>query len=145
MMDEYKSRLCCPALIADLPRIVEFVEDACEQAGVAPAARFDLQLAVEEACTNVIEHAYAGRGGDFSLEFDVRGPDVVITVRDRGEPFDPTSVPMPDRNLPLERRPIGGLGMYLMRQLMDEMHFSFGADGNVLEMVKRDVVPTRVP
>jgi len=125
--------------LAELPRIVEFVEDACEQAAIDPSARFDLQLSVEEACTNVIEHAYNGRGGELTVCFEVCGPDVQITVTDQGQPFSPAEVAMPDLSLPLEERPIGGLGIFLMQQLMDEVEFAFSAEGNRLRMVKRGV------
>jgi serine/threonine-protein kinase RsbW len=125
--------------LAELPLIVEFVEDACEQAAISPAKRFDLQLAVEEACMNVIEHAYDGKGGEVTVCFEVDGTDVQITVTDHGQPFDPTQVVAPNLSQPLEERPIGGLGIYLMQQLMDEVEFDFSGEGNRLRMVKRGV------
>jgi serine/threonine-protein kinase RsbW len=139
MTDDFQSELCMVGTIAELPNIVEFVECACEEAGVDPAVRFDLKLAAEEACTNVIEHAYSGEGGDLTVCFEVSGQDVRITVTDHGRPFDPGEVAMPDLSLPLDERPIGGLGLFLMQQLMDEVEFVFSEDGNRLRMVKRGV------
>jgi serine/threonine-protein kinase RsbW len=130
---------------AALTHVAEFVEKACEQAGVTPAAQFDIQLAVEEACCNVIEHAYEGDGGKFSVRFETRGPDVVITVCDWGRPFNPNEVASPDLGVPLEERPVGGLGLHLMRQLMDEVRFTFSETGNQLEMVKRGILAERAP
>jgi serine/threonine-protein kinase RsbW len=124
---------------AELPRIAEFVDDACEQAGIEPAIRFDLQLAVEEACMNVMEHAYKGQGGEFTVCIEVCGTDVEVTVSDHGQPFDPKDVALPNLSLPLEERPIGGLGIFLMQQLMDDVEFVFSAKGNRLKMVKRRV------
>jgi serine/threonine-protein kinase RsbW len=109
----------------------------CEQAAIDPALRFDLQLAVEEACMNVIEHAYGGKGGEFTVCFEVCGPDAQITVTDHGQPFDPQDVPPPNLSLPLEERPVGGLGIFLMQQLMDDVEFIFSTKGNELRMVKR--------
>jgi anti-sigma regulatory factor (Ser/Thr protein kinase) len=126
--------------LADIPRIMEFVDSVFVEAGVDPAARFDLQLAIEEACTNVIEHAYAGAGGAYSLEIVACGPDLAITLVDRGRPFNPEEIAAPDLDVPLEERRIGGLGLHLMKQLMDEVYFSFTAQGNVLRMIKYDVV-----
>jgi serine/threonine-protein kinase RsbW len=141
MTDDFRSELCMVGTRADLPSVTEFVEHACELAAVDSAVRFDLQLATEEACANVIEHAYRGGGGEFTVCIEVVGPDVRITVTDQGEPFDPADVPMPDLSLPLDMRPVGGLGIYLMQQLMDEVRFSFTEGGNRLSMLKRGVRP----
>jgi anti-sigma regulatory factor (Ser/Thr protein kinase) len=139
MSDDFRSELCMVGTIAELPRILEFVEHVCEETAIDPSATFDLKLAVEEACTNVIEHAYSGAGGELTVCFDVYGPDVEITVMDHGRPFAPDEVALPDLNLPLEERPVGGLGLFLMQQLMDDVEFEFSADGNRLSMVKRGV------
>ena len=139
MRDNFRSELCMAGTLAELPRIVEFVEDACEQAAIDPAKIFDLQLAVEEACTNVIEHAYSRKGGELTVCFDVCGPDASITVTDHGRPFAPDEVALPDLSLPLEERPVGGLGLFLMQQLMDDVEFAFTKEGNQLSMVKRGV------
>lgn len=139
-MPPFDRELTVPGNLDDLPAILSFMEQTCEQAGVDSALRFDLQLAVEEACCNVIEHAYAGKGGEFSITFETRGHDVVITLRDRGQPFDPGQVAEPDMDRPLAERPIGGLGIHLMYQLMDEVRFTFSEDGNTLVMVKRNTV-----
>lgn len=139
MRDDFRSEMCISGTPAELPRIAEFVDDACEQAAIDPAMRFDLQLAVEEACMNVIEHAYGGKGGEFTVCIELLGPDAQITVTDHGRPFDPAEVALPNLDLPLEERPIGGLGIFLMQQLMDEVEFDFSANGNQLRMVKRGV------
>jgi len=141
MKEDFRQELCMAGTVSELPRIVEFVDDACEQAAINPAQRFNLQLAVEEACMNVIEHAYGGKGGEVTVCFEVDGADVQITVTDHGKPFDPDQVAMPDLSKPLEERPVGGLGIYLMQQLMDEVEFEFSAEGNRLRMVKRRVRP----
>jgi len=129
--------------LSELPAIISFVESWCERCGVEPAAWFDLQLAVEEASTNVIEHAYRKHGGKFWVRLQRRGADVVVTLRDRGRRFRPETVSAPDFSVPLEDRPPGGLGLHLMQQLMDEVRFSFSDEaGNTLVMVKKGVAPT---
>lgn len=124
----------------DLPKVLTFVEEVCRDAPVDPQTCFDLQLVVEEACCNVIEHAYEGAGGEFTLYVVADGRDLVITLHDHGRPFKPDEIAPPDLTLPLEQRPIGGLGLYIIYQLMDEVRFSFTADGNTLVMVKRNAV-----
>ena len=132
--------LTVPGRTADLPDVLAFIEAACEEAGVLPELWFDLQLAVGEACTNVIEHAYDGKGGAMDITFEVRERDVVLTVRDHGRPFAPEKVVTPDISLPLTQRRIGGLGLHLMYQLMDEVQFDFAEGSNTLVMVKRDAL-----
>lgn len=137
-MTSFVSTLLLNVTIADLPEILAFVDNACQQAAVGPGLCFDLQLAVEEACTNVIEHAYRGQGGELGIRFETRDDDIVITLRDRGQAFDPKSIACPDTSMPLTKRPIGGLGLYLMYQLMNEIRFSFEPDGNTLIMIKHN-------
>ncbi len=139
-MPSFNRELIVPGGIADIPAILAFVERACQQAGVDPTLYFDLELAVEEACCNVIEHAYAGQGGQFGIRFEVRDRDIVITLRDHGRPFDPKQVAAPDMHRPLTERRIGGLGLHLMHQLMDEVRFTFSETANTLVMVKRNAV-----
>jgi anti-sigma regulatory factor (Ser/Thr protein kinase) len=141
MATTFKRQLSVPGRLDDLPAIGEFIEEACTQAGVRQELRFDITLAVEEACTNIIEHAYKGNGGSFDVRFEVRDSDLVVTLRDHGQPFDPAAVIKPDFSLPLEERPLGGLGLHLMQKLMDEVRFSFSPKhGNELVMVKHDAV-----
>jgi len=126
--------------VKDLPCILAFVEDACQLANVNPDLFFDLQLATEEACTNVIEHAYKGQGGALRILFETRNDDVLITLHDHGRAFDPNAVSPPNTSLPLRQRPVGGLGLHLIYRLMDDVRFSFGPEGNTLLMVKRNAI-----
>jgi anti-sigma regulatory factor (Ser/Thr protein kinase) len=140
-MTGFHDDLVLPGRPTDLALVIDFIEQACARAGVDPAAWFDLQLATEEACANVIEHAYREAGGKYEAHFDVRDHDVSITIHDHGRSFDPTSVPEPDLMGPLEERPLGGLGLHLMQKVMDEIRFSFSPEeGNTVIMVKRGIV-----
>ena len=140
-MGSLNRELSVAGTTADLPAVAAFLEASCDDAGVDPGLYFDLQLAVEEACCNVIEHAYAGRGGAFSVAFSAVGPDVTITLRDCGRPFVPEKVVPPDMSQPLEQRRTGGFGLHLMYQLMDSVRFTFDEAGNTLVMIKRGAVP----
>ena len=139
-MPQYHRELAVAGRMSDLPEILAFVETVCEQSGVFPTLVFDLQLAVEEACANVIEHAYGGKGGDLAITFETRGCDVVVTLQDHGSPFAPEEIIAPDMNVPLTKRRIGGLGMHLMAELMDGVQFDFAKGTNTLVMIRRNAV-----
>jgi anti-sigma regulatory factor (Ser/Thr protein kinase) len=100
---------------------------------------YDIQLAVDEACANVVYHAYRGmEPGDMEVSCCLDGPELVIRVRDWGRSFDPASVPEPDLDAPLEERALGGLGLFLLKQVMDQIQYTFDPEeGNELKMVKR--------
>ena len=128
-----------PGRFESLAKITDFVIRAAKSAGLGPDAVFSVEMAVDEACANIIEHAYGGEGkGDIECTCQVDDAELTVTLRDNGSPFDPSRVPEPDVNAPLEERDEGGLGLYLMRKVMDEVHFEFSRDsGNTLILVKR--------
>ena len=128
-----------PARFDSLAAIGEFVTRAAKAAGLDARAVYAVQLAVDEACTNIIEHAYGGEGrGDIECTCITSNNGLTVILRDYGCPFDPTSVPEPDLCASLEDRKVRGLGLYCIRQLMDKVRFEFTLDsGNVLTMVKR--------
>jgi serine/threonine-protein kinase RsbW len=97
-----------------------------------------VQLAVDEAATNVIQHAYdPDHPGDLTLTWRCEGNRFIVALRDYGRQFDPQHVPPPDISSPLEERQVGGLGLYLITRLMDEVRFDFNPQGgNLLTMVK---------
>jgi anti-sigma regulatory factor (Ser/Thr protein kinase) len=132
------------ARFENLDRVRDFVGDQAEKYGLEPAAVYAVQLAVDEAFSNIIEHAYGGES-DENVECATHTTrnELIITLRDCGRPFNPESVPAPDLEADLEEREIGGLGLYFIRQLMDEVEFTFVHDTeqnkacNLLRMVKR--------
>lgn len=122
-----------------LREILAFVDGACARLGVSGSDAFDVRLAVEEVCTNVIEHGYDGADpGPLGLSLRGDAESVVITVADRGVPFDPDNAQQPDLESGWEERPLGGVGLHLVRQVMDEVRYETSADGmNSTTLVKR--------
>jgi serine/threonine-protein kinase RsbW len=137
-MDEER-KLTFPGRFDSLVPISEFVRRAAEAAGLDERAVYAVQLAVDEASTNVIEHAYGGKGrGEIEISCCINSDGLTVTLRDHGLHFDPERVPSPNLDDSLKERNARGLGLYLMRQLMDEVRFDFASDaGNTLMMVKR--------
>lgn len=116
----------------------EFVCQAAEDAHMSESDSYKVQLAVDEACSNIIEHACDGENEeDIEITCVELDDQMKIMIRDHGEPFDPDTVPVPDLDADLEDRPIGGLGIFLMKRLMDEIRYEvLGEAGNVLTLVK---------
>lgn len=133
-----KSELKVRSELGNLPRISRFVSESARALGLSEDDVFAVEMSVDEACSNVIEHAYAGRrDGTVEVVCYLEADRFVVTIRDHGRPFDPASVPCPDISSPLEERDIGGLGVYFMRTLMDEVRFEFDeSEGNTLTMTK---------
>ena len=99
---------------------------------------FHCQLAVDEACTNIIEHGYGGENrGRIEAVCQTSDGHLTITLADTGAPFDPTTVPEPGPYRGIEDASVGGHGLYFMRRVMDTVEFHCGEDGNALVMTKR--------
>lgn len=122
-----------------LDEIREFVGNIARAGGFGDKDVYNIQLAADEAASNVIEHAYEGvNDGVLELSCGVKGDTITIILVDYGESFDPSQIPLPDLKADLSERKIGGLGIFLMRKLMDEVHYESRADKtNILTMTKR--------
>lgn len=126
-----------PATIDAIEQVSLYLEACLEQSGVPMMEAARIQLAVEEAVTNVVTHGYEGTGGEVSVQC-VPSPDLVqITITDAGPAFDPTKIPPADIMADLEHRNIGGLGVHLIRSVMDEVRYTREMNENRLTLVKR--------
>lgn len=103
------------------------------------ALRFKLRLSIEEAVENVVRYAYDGGIGWLEVGTSLDHDSLVLTVelRDAGVPFNPLDLPDPDINLPAEERKVGGLGIFLCKKMMDDIHYCYADGNNVLTMTKR--------
>lgn len=128
-----------PAKFEFLDEIREFVGEIARANGFSDKDVYNIQLATDEAASNIIEHAYVGiADGVLDLSCGMKKQELVISLIDHGLPFDPADVPLPDLQADLSDRKIGGLGIFLMRKLMDEVHYHSNADkSNILTMIKR--------
>lgn len=127
-----------PARLAEITEVHNFVEQIGAAHSLDERTLHTLHLVLEEACTNVIVHAYQGQGGQMEIAFEKQSDCLRVIIHDWGTPFDPAEVPVPDISAPLDERPLGGLGVYLLREMMDDVQYQFSAkDGNTLTMVKK--------
>jgi len=113
------------------------VEKSLRSCAFSDDAILDLQLAVEEAVVNTIVHGYRGAAGTLTIAIHVTDSAAEIRIEDRAPAFDPLSLPEPDRGDDLARRRIGGLGVYLLRQMVDDVSYAYADGKNILTLVKK--------
>jgi serine/threonine-protein kinase RsbW len=133
------SRLKVKAVLENVSLAIECVDQSAQRAGFGGQVLEQIKLGVDEACANVVDHAYKGMDrGDMEVSCCLDGQDFVVFVRDWGTSFDPERVQEPDIEAPLEERALGGLGVFLIKQVMDRVEYrSDPVRGNELMMVKR--------
>ncbi|MFC2064242.1 ATP-binding protein [Chloroflexota bacterium] len=127
------------AKFKNLDSIREYVGNAARDAGFNDSDIYAVQLAADEACSNIIEHAYGNdESGELECSHQFDGEYLILTFKDTGCYFDPSAIPEPDLTSSLEKRQIGGLGIFLIKSLMDEVHYeSLGEEGNVITLKKK--------
>lgn len=124
--------------MANLTVVADFIATAGRQVRLTEKQFDDIQMAVDEAVTNVMEHAYAGRrDGEIFIRCTSDGREFFVEIRDSGKPFDPSTIKLPDTHSPLSKRSIGGLGIFFMRKLMDRVEFVREPHGNITRLTKK--------
>lgn len=133
----YKSTLTIPSQTERLNDVREFVSGLARVHGFGEDDINKITIAVDEACTNIIKHGY-DYSPDKSIDVDIirKGNDFEIVISDKGKQFDPGSIQSPDMKDYFEHYRRGGLGVYLMKRIMDKVEFDLHSDKNVLRMIK---------
>lgn len=131
-----------PAREEELDRLAAAVAAELSASGVGPAEINAINLAAEEIFVNIAKYAYHNEPGEAYVECGISvGPDgeknVILTFEDEGIPYNPLEHQEPDISMGFEERIPGGLGIFMVRQLMDDVRYSFAAGKNRLQMVKR--------
>ncbi len=138
MDEQQENTIRLPARIDNLEKLVNFALAALHRCGASGQIISDFQLAIDEACTNCVSYAYPeGESGEIELTCRNRPGEVEVIIRDWGQPYNPLKTPPPDLNLALEDRPIGGLGVFLMKKFSDRLEYRREKGANVLTIVKK--------
>ena len=131
-------RLVLPNDIETIPQLNEFIDSVAEEVGLDMSLTMSLNLAIEEAVVNVMEYAYPeGQKGNVEIEVTADQEWMTFVIADTGIAFDPTMKEDADTTLSAEERPIGGLGIFLVRQLMDVIDYKRQDNKNVLTLRKK--------
>ena len=124
--------------VQEIPRLATFIEEIAENHAIDMATSMNLNLAMEEAVVNVMNYAYPKESvNNIDITAEVNDEEISFSIADSGIPFDPTQKGEPDLSLDAEDRPIGGLGIHLVRQLMDTLDYRYENGHNILTLKKR--------
>lgn len=123
----------------NLSDIAAFVRQAAVEAELDDFSIYSVETAVDEACSNIIEHAYKGKQNEIIvITCTITPGELTVELHDRGKSFNPTKVPKPNLDVPLEERPDRGLGLYFINQLVDDVIYTFNEkSGNTLTLKKK--------
>ena len=133
-----KHALRIPADVHQLVVVRQFIERVSAGLGLPNSVSDPLTLAVDESLSNIILHGYRGQPGMIDIELEPVEDALLVHLRDQAPPFDPTQLPNPDIRLPLDQRPVGGMGVYLARRSVDKITYEQRAGGgNHLTLTKR--------
>jgi anti-sigma regulatory factor (Ser/Thr protein kinase) len=129
-------RIKLPAKIENLEQLIAFVSDCANKQGMERKRIIEIEISTEEALVNIFNYAYQNVDGDVAIICKSDEKDkFIIEIEDSGVPFNLLSLKEPDTTLDISERSIGGLGIFLMRKLMDEVQYKREEDRNVLTMV----------
>lgn len=136
-----EKRLSVPGRYDQISAICDFVADGAVKAGLDEAGVFGVQLACDEACTNIIEHAYGQEdAGSIDVSWQISDKILTVTIKDHGRTFNPDNVPAPEiptNSQEADQLKVGGLGVHFIRKMMDEISFTSDKKGNTLVLKKR--------
>ena len=130
------SQITLPARLENLRQCLEFITDYAEKQGFCPKRISQIELAAEEILVNVFNYAYPETEGEVKVIVgSERGSRMFIRFEDTGVGFDPLSAAAPDLNSDISERSIGGLGIFLAKKFMDQIHYCREKDRNILTLV----------
>ena len=126
-----------PAKIDQIESVTSALVAFLNEKGVDHGHIFKVQLALEEILANVASYAYAPEDGDMEIEYDIEEQTLVMTITDEGKPFNPLEKEDPDITLDVADRPIGGLGVFIVKNTMDDVQYARDGNKNVLVIKKK--------
>lgn len=132
-------RITVPANISNLPDVISSIEAFLEQIDCPIKAQTQIEVAVDEVFTNIASYAYDGSDGLVTIDADMlEGEEgIKLTFTDQGKAYNPLEKEDPDITLSAEERPIGGLGIFIVKKTMDDVVYSYENDSNILSIIKR--------
>ena len=133
----FSKELHLPARLEELESLQALMEEFLETAGCTPKICNQISVVTEELFINIARYAYGGKAGEALVRIGIEGDFLTVQFEDAGEPFNPLNQPAPNTEASLENRPIGGLGIYLVMEMMDEVYYERIGGKNCLTIRKK--------
>ncbi|WP_026665876.1 ATP-binding protein [Butyrivibrio sp. FC2001] len=124
------------AIVENLPKVLEFIDSELENDGCDMKNQMKIDMAVEELFVNIAHYAYRDKVGDAVIRYEIEGNSAAITLIDSGRHYDPLAKDDPDVTLSAEERQIGGLGIYMVKNSMDDVRYEYKDNKNITTIVK---------
>ena len=123
--------------LSEIETLAEAITNYCKENGVAEPISYDIRLALEEAISNTIKYGYDDHDlHNIYVRIGISKQELLIEIEDDARAFNPLEAPTPDFSLPVEQKPIGSLGIYLMRSVMDRIDYERSGTKNILRLIK---------
>lgn len=138
--------ICFAANIENLVEIMSWITEKISLSCLSEKSKKQLSIALEESIVNILSYAYPQKNGSIEIiwEKDLQIKMVRFTLKDQGLSFNPLAHPVPDKNASLEKRPIGGLGVFLLNSLTDHVEYKREENTNILILSKNmDAIPEK--
>ena len=135
-MGKCVSSITLEASLENLETVNSFIHAWAKEASLSTNSTQELLLAVEEVYVNVAKYAYPDSSGKVTISCHMREDSLILEIKDGGIPFDPLKLPQPNLSPCLEKRKVGGLGIFLLRRLMDKVEYERQGTQNALTLVK---------
>lgn len=134
----FERELTKDATLDNLGGFREFIEEVCDKADIPLNVKYDLVLVVDEVCTNVVTHGYEeqNKEGPISIKFTHEDDKIIVVISDKGKSFNPENAPPPELTSDWMKRPVGGLGLYFLKEIADKVAYKIEDGTNYLTMVK---------
>ena len=125
------------ARVENIAAVTDFVDELLDAAGCPARAKMRIDIAIDELFSNIARYAYGASGGEVTVRAEVSPGGAALCFIDRGAPFNPLEREDPDVTLPAEEREIGGLGIFMVKESMDEVSYEYADGENRLKVVKK--------
>lgn len=123
--------------LSEIETLSEAITKYCKDNGVTEDVCYDIRLALEEAISNTIKYGYDNQDShNIYVRIGIANQELLIEIEDDARAFNPLEVPTPDLSLPVEKKPIGSLGIYLIRSVMDRVDYRRAGTNNILRLIK---------
>ena len=132
-------KLHIAAAVENIPTVTAFIDKELEALNCPLKIQYQIDVAIDELFSNIAHYAYTTKSGMVSVFFEMLEEPrcVVITLIDKGKPFNPLSMKEPDISLPAEKRAAGGLGILMVKKTMDEIKYEYREGQNILRIIKK--------